>query len=254
MKRSLIIFAILFIALTSCKKETKGPVETHPLYEDTVTISFDARVGNEDFALNKTFTINNRSYNFASLRYWVSNVVLVMADGSEYAIPQSYYLIQETNFSPYLPPKREDVVVNGIPAGNYKAVRFSIGVDSIHNSNLSLQDGELETGLGMDNGDGWTWATSYIFTAIGGNVGEGTNTKVFKIETGSNTNYKTVTLDIPKTSAEKSTTLKVNVDVTKLFDGLDLMATPTINATTPALMATVSGNFATKVFSGASAD
>jgi hypothetical protein len=261
MKRSLTIVAILFLALTACKKETKGPEEpagTHPLYEGTVTMSFDARVGNEDFVLNKTFTINNRFYYFGRLRYWVSNVVLINVDGSEHSVPKSYYLIQETNQIwspiPYPAKKREDVTINGIPAGNYKAVRFSIGVDSIHNSNLSLQDGELTTGTGMDNGDGWTWATSYIFTAMGGYVGEGTNTKEFKVETGSNKNYKTVTLDLPKTESLKSTIIKLNVDAAKLVEGLDLMTTPTINHSTPAQMTTVSGNFEKKAFSVASVD
>jgi len=270
MKRTLLIFAIFSLALASCKKETKSepdpepepePVKTEPKYEGTATLTFDARVGDEDFALNKNFSINNRTYYLDYLRYWVSNVVLIKTDGSEYSVPKSYYLIEETNErsvigrpTKYPARKRENVVINDIPAGNYKAIRFSIGVDATHNNNQSLQDGELSQTDGMINVDSWSWNTSYIFTALGGYVSEGSTTKQFQVETGLNANYKTVTLTLPKTSSSKSTTLILKVDVPKIIDGLDLIAVSTISANFPTQMSTVSGNYETKVFSTVSAD
>lgn len=253
MKRSLTFLAIFFIALTACKKETKEPEPTEPKYEGSVTVTFDALVGKEDFALNKDFTINNRTYKFEHFRYWVSNVVLIKTDGSEYPVPKSYYLIEERSALGIL-TKREEVAINDIPAGSYKAVRFSIGVDAAHNDNLSLQDGELSLTKNMTNVDGWGWNTSYIFTALRGNVIEGATTQWFQVETGLNTNYKTITLELPKTKEPTSTTLKLNVDVAKIIDGLDLIKTYFITANAPTSMKTVSANYETKVYSIVSAD
>ena len=255
MKKITSIVAIALITFASCKKET-----TITEHDGSATISFDAKVGSDDFALNKDFTINNRTYNFTHLRYWVSNVTLIKADGSEYPVPNAYYLIEETNAQSvqdgafqYPAKKREDVVLNDIPLAEYKAIKFSIGVDSKYNDNLSLQAGELSQLNGMTN-ISWMWHTTYIFTAVGGKVTEGATTKNIKVETGLNANYKTLTLNLPSNvqiSSAKSTTLGLNVDVTKIIDGIDLVATPTVGASQATQMQAVANNYATKVFSAA---
>lgn len=104
-------------------------------------------MGTAYFALNKDFTIGSQTYNFTKLRYWVSNVTLVDTKGTEYKVPDSYYLIEEVgnldlsgtiNDSVVYPAKkRETVTLKDIPSGDYKTVKFSIGVDSQHNDNLS---------------------------------------------------------------------------------------------------------------------
>ncbi len=253
MKRITSIAAIALIALTSCKKDADTSE-----YDGSATITFDAKVGTEDFALDKNFTVSNRTYNFTHLRYWVSNVVLVKADGSEYAVPNAYYLVEETKAQAvqdgafqYPANKREDVVLKNIPVSDYKAVKFSVGVDTKYNDNLSLQAGELSQLNGMTN-ISWMWHTTYIFTALGGKVTEGATTKNIKVETGLNANYKTITVNLPshvKISSAKSTTIGLTVDVTKIIDGIDLIATPTIGASQAAAMQTVAANYATKVFS-----
>lgn len=257
MKRITTVAAITLIAFSACKKDadTTG-------FDGTTTITFDAKVGTEDFALDKNFTVSNRTYNFTHLRYWVSNVVLVKADGSEYAVPNAYYLVEETKAQAvqegafqYPANKREDVVLKNVPVSDYKAVKFSIGVDSKYNDNLSLQAGELSQLNGMTNVS-WMWHTTYIFTALGGKVTEGATTKNIKVETGLNANYKTVTINLPsnvRISSAKSTSIALTVDVTKIFDGVDLIATPTVGASQATAMQTVAGNYATKVFSATAA-
>lgn len=244
------------IIFSSCKKETVVNSTNGEM-----TITFDAKVGDQDFALNKNFTIDSRTYNFNHFRYWVSNVVLVKADGSEYAVPNSYYLMEETEAQAvqdgqfqYPARKREDVLLSNIPVGDYKAIKFSIGVDNKYNDNLSLQAGELSQLNGMTNVS-WMWHTTYIFSALGGKVTENAVTKDIKVETGINKNYKTVTVQLPQmltTTVDKSAAIVLKADVAKVLDGIDLITTPVVGAGQITVMESVAGNYETKVYSAAS--
>ncbi|MCP9749976.1 MbnP family protein [Ferruginibacter sp. HRS2-29] len=244
--------ALLF---TSCKKDE---VIVTPETEGQTTITFDAKVGENDFALDQNFTIGANTFKFSNFRYWISGVSLIDSKGTEYKVANSYYLVEETKavdvqegtFT-YPAKKREDVVIKGIPVGDYKSIRFSVGVDETHNNNLSLQAGELSQLSGMTNSS-WMWLTSYIFTSIQGTVINGGVTKNVKAETGLNTNYKTVTLELPSAihiSSAKATGVNVKVDIAKVVDGIDLFANPTVGASQSTLMATLATNYGTKAFS-----
>ncbi|EHQ26441.1 hypothetical protein Mucpa_2311 [Mucilaginibacter paludis DSM 18603] len=253
MKKILSILSLSAILFAACTKNNDvQPVET----AGKATITFDAVVGTSDFALNKDFTANGKTWNFTQLRYWVSNVVLVKASGEEYAVPNSYYLLEENNAaetnSAYTYPanKREDVKLTDIPAGDYKSIKFSVGVDTKYNSNLSLQAGELSQLNGMTNVS-WMWATTYIFSSLKGKVTDGATSKTMVVETGLDANYKTVTLALPSTlhiGSSKSSTILLNADVTKVTDGIDVMTTPTVGASQATAMAAVATNYGTKVF------
>ncbi len=246
--------AIAAILFTSCKKDddTINSAEA----AGKATISMDAVVGTNDFALNTNFTANGKTWNFTQLRYWVSNVILVNAAGVEYMVPNSFYLMEEntavvtnSNFT-YPAGKRENIQLTDIPAGDYTAIKFSVGVSEKYNNNLSLQAGELSQLNGMTNVS-WMWATSYIFSSLKGTVNDGTTTKTIAVETGLNTNLKSVTLSLPQAlhiSSAKESTISLSADVAKITDGVDIMATPTIGASQAAEMTAVAGNYSSKVF------
>jgi len=254
MKKILSILSLTTILFASCNKnnETLEPAET----AGKATLTLDAVVGITDFALNKDFTANGKTWNFTQLRYWVSNVVLVKASGEEYAIPNSFYLMEENNSaetnSTYTYPanKRESIQLSDIPAGDYKAIKFSVGVSDKYNNNLSLQAGELSQLNGMTNVS-WMWATSYIFSSLKGKVTEGATAKTISVETGLNANYRVVNLNLPSNlhiGSAKSSTILLNADVTRITDGVDIMTTPTVGASQAAVMAAVATNYSTKVF------
>ncbi|SHG36664.1 MbnP family protein [Pedobacter caeni] len=260
MKKFLAIITLSTLLFTSCSKD-KDPVNVVEA-EGKTTLTFDAVFGNQDFALNKDFTVSGKTFNFNKFRYWISNVVLVSSNGTEFKVPGSYYLLEETGVinlkgvnndlptTVYPATKREDVVLKDIPAGDYKTLKFAVGVDAKYNDNLSLLSGELSPLNGMTNVS-WMWLTSYIFTSVTGKVSEGANAQTLKIETGLNTNYKTVALDLPQTltvSGTKSSRIVLNVDLAKALDGLDVMATPVVGASQGTVMAAVATNYATKVF------
>lgn len=219
-------------------------------------VTFDARVGSADFALDTPYTINGTSYQFDGLRYWIGNVEFVNAKSETVAFEDSYFLMEETkavavqegDFT-YPAKKRETFDLNNLPVGNYTKIRFTVGVDAVYNDNLSLQAGELSQLNGMTN-ISWMWHTSYIFSSL-----KGKNTasnQAITVETGLNANYRTVeiTLATPfEVKANQVNTLGLNVDVAKIVDGIDLAATPTVSASTPTVMSAVANNFRDKVFS-----
>lgn len=254
--KTIYFLALSAILLSSCSDDSS---ETVIPQASEATITFDSRVGTSDFALNKDFTVGTRTYNFSKLRYWVSNIVLIDSKGAEYKVPDSYYLIEEVGDLDlsgtindemiYPAKKREAVTLKDIPTGDYKSVKFSIGIDSKYNDNLSLQTGELSIANGMSN-IAWMWHTSYIFSSVGGTVKEGTTSKTFLAETGLNDNYKTVTINLTSpVNFESTKEVVLNVDITKVFDGIDIIQTPTINAMSTTLMSTVANNYATKAIS-----
>lgn len=248
MKQLFILQLFAIILFTSCTKTSSEIIDA----PGQATVKFDARVGSSDFALNTDFTISNRTYNFNKLRYWVSNVSLVDTKGNEYKVPNSYFLLEETSAVTvqdgaytYPAKKREDVTIQNIPVGEYKTIKFSIGVDSVYNKNLSLQAGELSQLSGMTNVS-WMWHTSYIFTAIGGTVKEGTTTKNIQAETGLNANFKSLSLELPATVRIGSTspaTIGLSVDVVKILNGIDLITTQIVGASQAAVMAQLAGNY-----------
>lgn len=256
MKRFFIFAFAATTFLSSCSSDDDTNDLTPVTSSTKSTITFDSRVGSADFALNKDFTIGTRTYNFSKLRYWVSNVVLVDSKGTEYAVPNSYYLIEEvgdldlsgtiSDKLTYPARKREAVEIEDIPAGEYKAVKFAIGIDPKHNDNLSIQSGELSIANGMSN-IAWMWHTSYIFSSVGGTVKEGNTGGAFTAETGLNGNYKTVVIDFaaPVNFATASGVV-LNLDVTKIIDGIDLIKTPKVNAAQPEIMSILATNYGTK--------
>lgn len=254
MKKLLSIILLATVLFTSCEKTDNFTVaET----EGQATITFDAVFGAQDFALNKDFNVGTKTYNFNKFRYWVNNITLVNAKGEEIKIPNSYYLMEETAAVPvqdgaftYPATKRETVELKGIPSGEYKSLKFNIGVESKYNDNLSLQIGELSQLNGMTN-ISWMWMTSYIFSSIGGKISEGATTKNMLVETGLNANHKSVSLNLPTAlyiDANKPATVTLTTDVSKAIDGVDVYATPIVGASQATTMASVATNYATKVF------
>ncbi|MCF2443357.1 hypothetical protein L0657_05265 [Dyadobacter sp. CY345] len=251
----IIIFALLSALFFACSDDENAPL-VKPVATGELSLTFDARVGNTDFALDKDFTIGSQTVSFTKLRYWVSNMVLVDTKGTEYMVPDSYFLMEEVGELDlsgtindkliYPANKREMITLKGIPAGEYKSVKFSIGVDARHNDNLSLRAGELSIANGMSS-IVWMWHSSYIFSSLAGSVKQGSETKTFKAETGLNANYKSMTIDFaaPVNSATAKGVVLL-VDVAKILNGIDLIKNSTINAATAPLMSAVATNQATK--------
>lgn len=260
-KLKLLAVAVACLFFVSCS-EDDGVTETSLPGELAFTIN--NTFGSSAFTLDTEYTTSEGDkIKPNQFRYWVSNIVLKKTDGSTYAVPDAYYLLEnckeqviENSDGIMMPAsKRETVSILGIPAGEYTEVTFSIGVDSEYNDNLSMQAGELSILQNMTADNGWMWFTSYIFTKIGGTYTNGNSeTFSFIFETGSNDHYKTITKAFSspvKINGLKPAEIKIKADASKLFTGISIEEASLsgdvyrIGASTPELMTQLATNYRT---------
>lgn len=156
----LIALLALALAISSCKKEDDvidgfGSVE----------IEFDHRAGGLPLNFGAAYTTaNGDEVKFTTFNYFVSNVVLIKEDGTEYIVPkdESYFLIK------HIEPNSREIKIDNVPAGNYTGVRFMIGVDSAKSvSPAAERIGVLDPATGA-SGMYWSWNAGYIFVKVEG--------------------------------------------------------------------------------------
>lgn len=183
---------------------------------------FDNGVNGDEFFLNTAYTnSNNETLKINKLNYIISNIVFIDAAGNEVAYPkeESYFIINEA-------AGMQTIHLENVPAGDYKKVRFGLGVDKqryLQGETAQQSFWDLATANDMT----WTWSTGYRFINMEGVFATtpGGEEKVFQVHQGSNSttdNYREVTLDLPttarvRTDEQPSIHIKTNINV--LLDG-----------------------------------
>lgn len=222
------ISAFFLFVLISCKKES------NPAYNSStkapITIEFDNVVGSSDMILdNQTYTnANNEQFSISMFKYFISNIVLTKTDGTKYTVPQdsSYFLIDESNTASLSPR------IN-VPEGEYAAVEFLLGVDSLRNTkDISQRTGVLDP-TGEASGMYWSWNSGYIFFKMEGNSPVSTQVgNIFHYHIGLFGGYSTPTLNnlkkitinlstrgVAKVKTGKVANVHLLVDALKMFNG-----------------------------------
>ena len=167
-----ILMAITTVAaLSSCSKEDNSNLT------GKVSLQFDHYVGAEKLTLGtdaggaKAYTSNGQILKFSEVKYVITNVVLVKADGTKVPyhtedLDKGGFLINQADAASLAP------VLNDIPEGDYKGIEFGLGVKKELN-NLKLQDkfpnfyrltGEFKHSGIMH----WEWANGYRFVKLEG--------------------------------------------------------------------------------------
>lgn len=151
---------ILALALAGCDDDDVNSNET-----GSIRIEFDNRAGEADLAFNTDYTNSSgETFNISKLNYYISNIRLTKTDGTEFVVLQdsSYFLVMEDD------EESQVVTINNVPAGDYNAITFMIGVDSLRSTmDISKRTGALDPAQGHD-GMYWTWNSGYIFFKMEG--------------------------------------------------------------------------------------
>ena len=249
-KKNLIQLSIIAVAsfvtlLSSCKKEEAAPTGT-----GTISVEFDNVANGNTLKLNTDYTnANGDVMNFAMFNYYVSNFSLVKSDGTIYTVPKDscYFLIKEDGGT-----GNPEIELNNIPAGDYKEIRFMIGVDSAK----SVSPAAERTGVLDPAGDGagmyWAWNSGYIFVKAEGTspqapLDPASNTNKFRYHIGlfggltSKTvnNLKSVELhdhdgEVATVRTNISPNFHVKVDIMEMFktpNTISVAANPTVMVT-----------------------
>jgi hypothetical protein len=195
-KPLLILLPFIFIACQEDIEETAA-----------LEMEFVHKAGQEDFEYGKLY--QNKAGNEFSLRLWrtyISEIRLIKSDDETYAIPDSYHLIEPTNVNKF------SLNLNQIPSGNYKAIRFYIGI--VGDENLS---GELVGDLDPSNNMAWNWTTGYKFIRMDGEFEDkAANRRGVVVHIGTEANLKAQTFNF-------STPVVLNESGGKISFELDLL-------------------------------
>lgn len=198
-----------------------------------VEIEFDHRAAAAalDFGTEYTNAAGEK-LKFSTFDYYISNIVLVKSDGTEYAVPKndSYFLIKHDDVD------SREVKLSNVPAGDYTGLRFVIGVDSAKSvSPIGERTGVLDP-AGAASGMYWSWNAGYIFVKVEGTspaapVDPGSGENIFQYHVGlfggydspTLNNLKNVNMTVPDEAAkvrkdEEAPHFHLFVDVMQMFN------------------------------------
>lgn len=219
----------LGLAVFSCN--THDPLMA-PETTGRLRIAFDNVAGSSDLALNSATYQNavSESFTVTKFNYFVSNIRLRKADGSDHVVPQdsSYFLIQEDK------PTSQTISLANIPVGNYTGITFTIGVDSLRSlADISKRTGVLDPGL--NDGMYWEWNSGYVFLKLEGTsaVAPAAQNNAFYYHIGgfgggydgkkTINNLRTVTIpfntDVANVQTNATPSVLLKADVLALFNG-----------------------------------
>lgn len=248
--KNLSLFALLAIGVAACqKKDDDNNIVTPPPGNATGEVGFEV----SNYFGDKALTLNTETYTTASgesvtiskFNYFITNIKLKKADGTEYVQAESYY------------PVKADVAgshhfhIKDVPAGTYTSISFLVGVDSARNVS-GAQTGGLDP-ANAASGMFWTWSTGYIMAQLEGTSPQSTATDKkfvhhiggFKGEFNS---IRSVTIALPQQmvlSADKESTIKLKADANKWFGTNIKVANVTNLMTVNATSKMIADNYAT---------
>ena len=183
---------------------------------------------------------NTNGDNFAvtTFKYYLSNVQLRKADGSTYAVPDSYFLVDQANAD------SKSITMKNVPVGDYSAISFVVGVDSAR-----TKAGNFTGVLNANSGMFWDWSKEFINLRFEGTSPQSpTGGLIFHVAgykggNGANNTIRTLTLPFPSAGllvrADHSPEIHTYVNVLKLFTGPNPATTPPAPFQNPVSFATV---------------
>ncbi len=161
MKNILSIFAVTIllsiqILFSGCKKDPVLPENT----VQQLSFHIHDKVGNQAADYSTTFNdLAGRKLILSDFRYYLSNIVLIKNDGSEFPLTNVVLLVS---------PTEQDYMLAEVPVGDYKGFKMLYGLDSVTNhqdpatypagSPLAIQSPGMH----------WDWNSGYIFSKIEG--------------------------------------------------------------------------------------
>jgi hypothetical protein len=222
--RILVVLAIISLSVSCKKDEVDTPDENK---SGMLSLEFDNIIGDETLRFDSQDYTNaaGEKFSITTLKYFVSNIKLKKADGSEYVVPQadSYFMVdgrdEDTRFAKVI-----------VPEGNYTSVSFVLGVDSLQNySPIENRTGVLNLTTSSDMY--WSWNSGYIFFKLEGispAINDSTGINIFRYHIGgfkdAMQNIREVNVNLNNgESAQVREGLRSNihmlVDIKKVFDG-----------------------------------
>lgn len=144
-----------------CKPHDDGPKDDGDKGV-SLTFRFNPVFGTDALSWSNYYvTAASDTVKFDNIKFLLSDFTLEKSSGELVLMNDAYAYIS-------LKAGRDSVIIKGVPKGDYKSVRFQVGVDSAANFGDPAQwplDHALSPTL---NGMHWSWAGGYIFNVVEG--------------------------------------------------------------------------------------
>ncbi|APU95476.1 hypothetical protein BV902_03300 [Sphingobacterium sp. B29] len=254
MKKNAIKLLMISLVMVSCSKseDVANSVNLHfnNTFKNTTIV-----LGNADSPAASTNTsASGQLHQFSELKYVISNIRLIKADGSE--IP---YNVNDLDKGAAVIDQAKaatlNYVLSNIPVGDYKQIKFGLGVKQEINTLDQLRFPVFYATAGAnDTKMHWEWGTGYRFTKLEGFYGA--DHKELSIHTGSTINgtngdestykqgvdaYRDITLNLPSlvTVGKSVPQINIKADFDKLLSGKTNTITLGANNAVPSIHSAV---------------
>lgn len=254
MKNNAIKLLMISLVMVSCSKseDVANSVNLHfnNTFKNTTIV-----LGSADSPAATTNTsASGQLHQFSELKYVISNIRLIKADGSE--IP---YNVNDLDKGATVIDQAKaatlNYVLSNIPVGDYKQIKFGLGVKQEINTLDQLRFPVFYATAGAnDTKMHWEWGTGYRFTKLEGFYGA--DHKELSIHTGSTINgtngdestykqgvdaYRDITLNLPSLIIVGKSVPQINIkaDFDKLLSGKTNTITLGANNAVPSIHSAV---------------
>lgn len=226
--------SVLSIALISCSSDNNSSAANN------VTLAFTNTFGDKTIILgdanSATATVHTSAegqvHHFSEVKYVISNIRLVKNDGKE--VPYNINNLDEgATVINQAKPESLRFVLRDIPKGEYKQIKFGLGVRNDLNVLNEIKFPKFYAAAGAnDTAMMWEWGTGYRFTKIEGFYD--VDHKTMSIHTGSTLEkdengtevqgvdaYRNVILDLPVLAqvGKSSPRIEIKADFNALLSG-----------------------------------
>ncbi|RKF40931.1 hypothetical protein BCY89_21095 [Sphingobacterium siyangense] len=254
MKNNAIKLLMISLVMVSCSKseDVANSVNLHfnNTFKNTTIV-----LGSADSPAASTNTsASGQLHQFSELKYVISNIRLIKADGSE--IP---YNVNDLDKGATVIDQAKaatlNYVLSNIPVGEYKQIKFGLGVKQEINTLDQLRFPVFYATAGAnDTKMHWEWGTGYRFTKLEGFYDA--DHKELSIHTGSTINgtngdestykqgvdaYRDITLNLPSlvTVGKSVPQINIRADFDKLLSGKTNTITLGANNAVPSIHSAV---------------
>ena len=220
--KKIVLFVFSISILISCGNDDTSVIDENTFGD--AQLYFDNGVNGDKLILNTAYAnSNSERLTINRLNYIISNIIFIKSDGTEYVYPKnkSYSIVSEESGI-------NTINLSDIPAGDYKQIKFGLGVDNqryLEGETAQQEFWDYATSLDMV----WTWSTGYRFINFEGTFTSESNPEAidFQVHQGSNSatdNYREITLNLPTTARGRmgdKPNIHIIADANVILDGIN---------------------------------
>ena len=205
MKKVVVVIVIFALACLSFQMK---------INKKDVPVSLHLNFQNEPLVLKdkKYVTKTNDTVTITKMKFYLSNIVLELEDGTQYKESNSFHLVDAETLSSL------EFNLKNVPDIKIKKIRLAVGIDS-KNSISEKFDGDLDPALGMY----WAWNTGYINMKLEGKSSSCTSVKKeFQFHIGGYLPKQNALQEVSLPLIEDQKKIGIQVDVSKWINKVSL--------------------------------